>query len=94
MASDAATTAAPTLPSDWRPSQTGCMKPGDFWIWDWGAGWNHSPTVLGGPAQTTECLPPGWDPYATFAASQCPPDYTSASCGSSAANNAVTCCPT
>lgn len=94
MASDAATTAAPTFPSDWQPSQSGCMKTDDLWIWDWGAGWDHTPTVLGGPSQTTECFPSGWSQYATFEATQCPPDYTSASCSSSQANSAVTCCPT
>ncbi|KNG89197.1 hypothetical protein ANOM_002560 [Aspergillus nomiae NRRL 13137] len=88
-------TPSPTLDPDWTPSVYGCNRKGDFWIWDYHAQ-NDQRTVLGGPSQTTNCLPSTWDPSRAYAGTQCPTGYTSAclSTGSSATPTTTVCCPT
>lgn len=49
--------------------------------------------MLGGPFQTTECLPSSWGSDITYTGTQCPPRYTEA-CRVQASGGAVTCCPT
>lgn len=83
------TTAAPTLTLDWA-QDTKCLQPSEYWKWSWAPSPDPH-TVLGGPSQTTECLPSGWGPSETYAATACPARYTSACAGE---DGAVTCCPT
>lgn len=87
------TTAAPSLPGDWVPSvQASCLKASDTWQWDYGIPENRR-TVLGGPYQTTECLPESWDSAMTYIGTRCPPRYSEA-CPNHPDGGPVTCCPT
>lgn len=93
MAETTSPTPTPTLPGDWTPTQQGCLKTGDIWLWDYGSGKDNR-TVLGGPSQTVDCFPSAtWDATETFFGTECPPQYTPACQGTDAAG-AVTCCPT
>lgn len=93
MTESTSSTPTPTLPGDWTPTQQGCLKTGDFWMWDYGNGRDNR-TVLGGPSQTVDCFPSAtWGATETFLGSECPPQYTLACQGTDAAQ-AVTCCPT
>ncbi|KAK8067224.1 hypothetical protein PG997_013971 [Apiospora hydei] len=94
MSSPDTTTAAPSLPGNWVPSKAGCLNKNDWWIWSYDGPNNDARTVLGGPSQTNNCFPSTGDPTGTYAGSQCPPNYTRACPDSSAADAAVTCCPT
>lgn len=86
------TTQAPVLPGDWVPSvQANCIRTTDFWQWDYGVQSDRR-HVLGGPTQTTECLPSEWNSAMTYVGSQCPPRYTEA-CRASTGAGAITCCP-
>ncbi|ORY60260.1 uncharacterized protein BCR38DRAFT_488440 [Pseudomassariella vexata] len=81
----------PTLASSWS-IQSGCTRTNDYWIWEYDAKAQDARTVLGGPTQTTACLPPSWtEVNGAFIGSECPSEYTSA-CQDS--DGAVTCCPT
>lgn len=95
MAATTTSTPAQTLPDSWKPSQQGCLRTGDMWLWDYGSPKDNR-TVLGGPSQTLSCFPSStWDAAETFVGSACPPQYTSACHGQGAdAAQAVTCCPT
>lgn len=87
------TTQAPVLSGDWVPSiQANCMRTDDFWVWDYGVPSDRR-LVVGGPTQTTECLPTQWNSAITYTGSQCPPRYTEA-CRESTGAGAITCCPT
>ncbi|KAI1437717.1 hypothetical protein GGR50DRAFT_22211 [Xylaria sp. CBS 124048] len=80
----------PTLPADWAPAATTCLQKDDYWIWDYEANLD-APTVIGPPAQTTECFTsPTWGPDVTYAATACPTLYTAA-CQDG--RGVVTCCP-
>lgn len=48
--------------------------------------------VLGGPSQTTECLPTSWASEVVYSGVQCPQKYTSA-CQGTDSHSEVTCCP-
>ncbi|KAK7955854.1 uncharacterized protein PG986_005076 [Apiospora aurea] len=86
------TTAAPTLSSYWlRPSDPACLQSSDYWIWSWAPS-SDARTVLGGPSQTSSCLPLGWDSTRTYAGTACPPQYTPG-CPDTG-DGVVTCCPT
>lgn len=86
------TTQAPVLPADWLPlTQANCIRTDDFWQWDYGVS-NDRRLVVGGPTQTTECLPTEWNSAMTYIGSQCPPRYTEA-CRASTSASAITCCP-
>ncbi|KAI2622428.1 hypothetical protein GGR54DRAFT_598499 [Hypoxylon sp. NC1633] len=82
----------PTLPAGWTPTQAGCLKTNDFWIWD-NEELGDARTVLGGPSQTSNCLPSAWDATLTYDGTACPLHYTSACMGADSAS-AITCCPT
>ncbi|KAI0439240.1 hypothetical protein F4803DRAFT_531879 [Xylaria telfairii] len=84
-------TASPTLPANWVPTSSGCLRTDDYWIWEFDAGNRDARTVLGGPSQTTNCFTSTWDPTVTYVGSGCPPQYTSA-CQDDKFG-AVTCCP-
>ncbi|KAI8949484.1 hypothetical protein F4801DRAFT_591109 [Xylaria longipes] len=84
-------TASPTLPADWAPTSSGCLRSDDYWIWAFDAGKSDARTVIGGPSQTANCFASTWDPTVTYAGSGCPPQYTSACQGAN--GGAVTCCP-
>ncbi|KAH8165315.1 hypothetical protein CIB48_g2925 [Xylaria polymorpha] len=84
-------TASPTLPANWAPTSSGCLRTDDYWIWEFDAGNKDARTVLGGPSQTTNCFTSTWDPTVTYVGSGCPPQYTSA-CHDDKFG-AVTCCP-
>ncbi|KAI0200408.1 hypothetical protein F4808DRAFT_428657 [Astrocystis sublimbata] len=86
-----ATTTVATLPADWVPTLSGCLKTEDFWIWSYSAP-KDARTVLGGPSQTTNCFASvPWSPTSTWAGSGCPAQYTSA-CQDDHFS-VVTCCP-
>ncbi|KAI1429255.1 hypothetical protein F5Y12DRAFT_710160 [Xylaria sp. FL1777] len=85
-------TPSPNLPIDWVPTDSGCLRTTDLWIWDFGNTVNDARTVLGGPSQTTNCFASTWDPTVTYVGSGCPSHYTSACQASN--SGAVTCCPT
>ncbi|GAP90063.1 hypothetical protein SAMD00023353_4301000 [Rosellinia necatrix] len=88
------TTPAPTLPANWAPTASGCLRSDDYWIWQLGNTLSDARTVLGGPSQTDDCFASVWKPTMTFAGSGCPPLYTSACRNSdSDSGGAVTCCP-
>ncbi|KAF2972090.1 hypothetical protein GQX73_g1433 [Xylaria multiplex] len=87
-----ATTPSPTLPADWIPTSSGCLRTDDYWRWEYDAEAFDARTVLGGPSQTTNCFASTWNPTITYAGSGCPPQYTSAC--QNANFGAVTCCPT
>lgn len=80
-----------TLAATWTPTGSGCLQNNDYWIWNWSPP-HDAKTVAGGPSQTTDCLPPGWGPTVTYAATACPRAYTTARVGAGA-NPVVTCCP-
>ncbi|KAI1099769.1 hypothetical protein F4804DRAFT_336911 [Jackrogersella minutella] len=82
----------PTLPASWAPTQQGCLRTDDYWIWDNGVVLDQR-TVLGGPSQISGCLPSTWGGTVTYAGSECPSQYTSACQGTTFAA-VVTCCPT
>ncbi|KAI0010314.1 hypothetical protein F4779DRAFT_316659 [Xylariaceae sp. FL0662B] len=84
--------ATPTLPAQWTPTQQGCLRSTDYWIWEYNAKAQDARTVLGGPTQTSACLPPTWDATGTYAGTACPTSYTSA-CQGPGPQEAVTCCP-
>ncbi|KAI0481584.1 hypothetical protein F4859DRAFT_425553 [Xylaria cf. heliscus] len=84
-------TASPTLPADWTPTVSGCLRADDYWIWGFDSGNNDARTVIGGPSQTTNCFASSWNPTITYAGSGCPPQYTSACQNTNF--GAVTCCP-
>lgn len=79
-----------TIPPDWNPPQPECDP--KYHVWGWGTGWRR--LVLGGPTQTTACLPPGWTTDATFEATQCPSGYTAVPTACDWAPDAVVCCTT
>ncbi|KAI1090932.1 hypothetical protein F5B19DRAFT_493902 [Rostrohypoxylon terebratum] len=83
--------ATPTLVNSWTPTVSGCIRSGDFWIWDYEVNMNQR-TVLGGPSQIQQCFPSSWDGTKTYAGTGCPSAYTSACRGTDSAA-AVTCCP-
>ncbi|KAI1453135.1 hypothetical protein F4805DRAFT_444820 [Annulohypoxylon moriforme] len=83
--------ATPTLVNSWTPTQSGCLRTSDYWIWDYQVDMDQR-TVLGGPSQIQNCLPSSWDGTATYAGTGCPAQYTSACRGTDSAA-AVTCCP-
>ncbi|KAI1819587.1 hypothetical protein F4861DRAFT_126308 [Xylaria intraflava] len=90
------TTPAPTLPPNWTPEATAsCLRNTDYWIWDYDDGGNgvgfDARTVIGGPSQTTQCLPESWDADVTYAGTACP-SYYSPACPTKG-GGAVTCCP-
>ncbi|KAK8052452.1 hypothetical protein PG993_003837 [Apiospora rasikravindrae] len=86
------TTAAATLSSFWvRPSDPACLRTTGYWIWSWAPS-SDARTVLGGPSQTSSCLPLGWDSARTYAGTACPPQYTPG-CPETG-DGVVTCCPT
>ena len=88
----AAGAGTPTIPPDWNPPQPECdLNEAGYYIWQWGL---ERRVVLGGPAQTTECLPPGWGTDATFEATRCPSAYTPVPTACRWAPDAVVCCPT
>lgn len=101
MAPKATITTPPTLPTDWDPPpQSSCLQKGDIWQWDWDDALER-PLVLGGPPQTTACLPPIWNATGVYRGRGCPPHYSVASAattsgGTPAATDSgvVTCCPT
>ncbi|KAJ0115240.1 hypothetical protein J7T55_001650 [Diaporthe amygdali] len=84
-------TVTPTLPASWEPTVAGCLSTSDFWQWDYGPA-KDKRTVLGGPSQTTNCLPTAWASDIVYSGSECPPNYTSA-CQGTDTLSAVTCCP-
>jgi hypothetical protein len=84
--------ATPTLPPYWTPIQAGCLRPTDYWIWDYDQSIDNR-TVLGGPSQTTACFPPTYTTAGVYIGTQCPPQYSSV-CQGADALSAVTCCPT
>lgn len=87
------TTATPSLPGDWVPSvQANCLKTSDTWLWDYGPADNRW-TVVGGPYQTTQCLPTSWNSAMTYTGTRCPPRY-SEPCPNHPDGDPVTCCPT
>lgn len=87
------TTSSVTLRGDWVPNnQANCLKTDDVWQWDYGIPEDRR-TVVGGPSQTTECLPRYWSRSMTYEGTQCPPRYTEA-CQATEASLAVVCCPT
>ncbi|KAE8380232.1 hypothetical protein BDV26DRAFT_257933 [Aspergillus bertholletiae] len=87
-------TPRPTLDPDWTPTVYGCNRKGDFWSWNFRSE-NDQRTVLGGPSQTTNCLPSTWDPSQAYAGTQCPTGYTSACLSTGSAMPTTTvCCPT
>lgn len=92
---DMSTTTAPTLAGDWVPdNQAICLKTDDVWHWDWGIA-EDMRTVVGGPSQTTQCLPSGWDSAMTYEGTKCPPRYTKACAADENQDwSAVVCCPT
>lgn len=93
MADSTTSISTPTLPGNWRPSQQGCLRTGDIWLWDYGSNKDNR-TVLGGPSQTLSCFPLStWGATETFVGSDCPPQYTPA-CQGTDSVEAVTCCPT
>ncbi|TGJ81077.1 hypothetical protein E0Z10_g7679 [Xylaria hypoxylon] len=59
-------TLPPTLPADWTPTSSGCLRTEDYWIWDFNATAFDARTVLGGPSQTTNCFASTWDPTITY----------------------------
>lgn len=81
----------PTLPPSWSPTVAGCLSTSDFWQWDYGSK-EDARTVLGGPSQTTNCLPTSWASDVIYSGSECPLYYTSA-CQGNDSFSAVTCCP-
>lgn len=83
--------ATPTLPASWQPTAAGCLSTGDFWKWDYGSD-QDARVVLGGPSQTTNCLPTAWASDVVYSGSECPLYYTPA-CTRNESLNAVTCCP-
>ncbi|KAG8156592.1 hypothetical protein KVR01_013543 [Diaporthe batatas] len=84
-------TAPPTLPASWKPTGTACLTSDDYWIiWDYGQ--DDSQLVLGGPSQTTDCLPTPWAVDVVFNGEDCPQGYTSA-CKGADSRGEVTCCP-
>ncbi|KAI1819586.1 hypothetical protein F4861DRAFT_126260 [Xylaria intraflava] len=84
------TTPAPTIPPNWAPpSSASCLVSTNYWIWDYGSE-SDERSVLGGPSQTTKCLPEGWGSTVAYAATACPSYYTTA-CGKP--DGVVTCCP-
>ncbi|KAI2472711.1 hypothetical protein F4781DRAFT_382674 [Annulohypoxylon bovei var. microspora] len=87
------TTSTPTLTlvDSWTPTQSGCLRTDDYWIWDYQTAFDQR-TVLGGPAQITNCLPSSWGGNVTYVGTGCPPMYTSACQGTNSAA-VVTCCP-
>jgi hypothetical protein len=85
-----AVTGTPTIPSDWTPSSSGCLQTSDYWIWDY-HNTQDERSVLGGPSQTTACLPPGFESTGLYLGSQCPSHYTTACQPTS---STLTCCPT
>ncbi|KAI9933582.1 hypothetical protein ASPWEDRAFT_43407 [Aspergillus wentii DTO 134E9] len=91
-----ATTAAEptiTLSPGWRPTEYGCLRQNDFWIWDYPDP-GEKRTVLGGPSQATNCFPSStWMSTGAYAGTACPSYYTSA-CQGNDSTAAVTCCPT
>ncbi|KAK8001753.1 hypothetical protein PG991_013975 [Apiospora marii] len=94
MSSPDTTTAAPSLPGNWVPSKAGCLNTKDWWIWSWNGGQMDARTVLGGPSQTDNCFPSRGEPTGTYVGTQCPPNYTSASCSNTKSQEgAITCCP-
>ncbi|KAI0408667.1 hypothetical protein F4802DRAFT_359807 [Xylaria palmicola] len=84
-------TIAPSLPADWAPTASGCLRTDDYWVWEFDAAALDARTVLGGPSQTTNCFASTWNPTVTYEGSGCPPQYTSA-CRDTEFG-AVTCCP-
>lgn len=90
MADPSTSSSTATLPASWTPTGSGCLQTNDYWIWNFSAP-KDAKTVAGGPSQTTECLPPMWNPTAVYAASACPSKYTA--CRASDVNQATTCCP-
>ncbi|KAK7926761.1 hypothetical protein PG985_003759 [Apiospora marii] len=85
------TTATPSLQSySLHPFDVACHQTSDYWIWSWGAP-SDGRTVLGGTSQIASCLPLSWDSTKTYAATACPPDFTSACEAKS--DRVVTCCP-
>lgn len=92
MTTTTTSSSTPTLPASWVPTAQGCLKTNDFWQWDYGSN-DDMRTVLGGPSQTTNCLPSTWDATGTYDGSACPLQYTSA-CQGTDSNSAITCCPT
>lgn len=84
------TTLSPTLPVNWVPTASGCLREDDLWVWQFSDIQLDARTVLGGPSQTTACFASEWTATETFAGSGCPVRYTPACTGDS---GAVTCCP-
>ncbi|KAI0603268.1 hypothetical protein F4775DRAFT_598372 [Biscogniauxia sp. FL1348] len=82
----------PTLPVSWTPTQAGCLRTSDYWIWEYNLKVSDARTVLGGPSQISQCFPTTWDASLTYAGTGCPAQYTSACQDSDA--GVVTCCPT
>ncbi|KAI1819289.1 hypothetical protein F4861DRAFT_534564 [Xylaria intraflava] len=80
---------SPSLPPDWAPNTASCLFSTDYWIWDYGSA-GDAPTVLGGPSQTTACLPTGWGADVLYSGTACPSLYTP---GCPESNGVVTCCP-
>lgn len=87
----ATVTAPPTLPASWRPTESACVSSSDYWHWDYGSA-SDNWVVLGGPSQTTECLPTSWASEVVYSGVQCPQKYTSA-CQGTDSHSEVTCCP-
>lgn len=78
---------AQTIPTTWSPSPD-CLASTDLWLWQKQA---TSVNVLGGPAETSSCYPPGYTALTSvyYQATACPTGF------SSACTNAdmTTCCP-
>ncbi|KAI0015252.1 hypothetical protein F4780DRAFT_94226 [Xylariomycetidae sp. FL0641] len=88
--------AFPTLEGGWEATGSGCLRSDDYWIWQYSDVIKDARTVLGGPSQTTACLPSSWDESATYLATACPEHYTAA-CQDKMTDpktTIVTCCPT
>lgn len=84
-------TATPTLPTSWQPTDSACVSSSDYWLWDYGSDSDRW-VVLGGPLQTTECLPTLWASNVVYSGVQCPQKYSSA-CQGTDSHSQVTCCP-
>jgi hypothetical protein len=84
-------TTTPTIPHNWTPTSSGCLKTSDYWIWNYEST-PDARSVLGGPSQTINCLPPGFEPSGVYIGSGCPTHYTAA-CAATGTAEIVTCCP-
>lgn len=84
-------TSPPTLPATWQPTASSCISSSDYWAWDYGSDSDRW-VVLGGPSQTTDCLPTSWASDVVYSGEHCPQKYTSA-CQGTDSSSAITCCP-